>query len=146
MASEPAPVPPEEQDRQLVSQMLVLQAQDLEQRKVELAVRQQESAQLERDNERAHEYALRALEVREREGERHVGVFRGMIHWRHGLIALAILVLAALAFIALEKDQADLVKDAMTHLLALGGGVGTGYAWRARKHEQKTNTEDESED
>lgn len=145
MDSESAPALPEDgaMDRQLATQVLALQAQELEQRKAELGVRAQEIEQAERDNQRAHDYAIKALGVRERETERHVKLFTSVTAYRYGLGALIVLLLSGLAFMALHLGAPELVEKAMTHLVALGGGAGLGYAWKAKQEKQREAEADE---
>jgi hypothetical protein len=133
----------DENQLELFKQFVTVQKDQIDLKGKEIALREKELAVDERNFERSHDYALKALDAQSKDRESDRLLREKIIHWSFILGAFFILLLVAFCSYALSLGKIDMVKEMMLQIFGTGGlGAAMFFAARSLYKTQKRSEDD----
>lgn len=105
-------------------------------RRNELALEQRRIDKEEKADERAHAYAMAALEARKTENKELRGIYATGNLIRNVTIAVAVLLVILLVFYCIHTGRTEFAVELIKTIALLVGGLGAGYVFGHRKGRQ----------
>lgn len=113
----------------------------LETRKRELSIDERRLQNEDAADQRAHTYAMAALEAKKTENASLQNIYGGALKTRNITLAIAVVCLIALAFYCVGLGKEALVLEALRTIGLLVGGGGLGFVFGFRKGKQDARSD-----